>query len=816
MDGGISDRERRLLKREQAKLKKLIEMQRQKGQSDRENTNMNMEFEDIGEGAIGEARIQSTPIPEADINVLLDRYRSDDDKITPVAELTRERDSLLTLDETHGSTCLRDLYEGYLSERHRGPELEKQSSVKETDLESYSTADRKRLESEQRELEGRILRLRNLVGGPKEMKTPTTREESEVKDGLSTNSKSLVIGNTGADIYSPMTMANRGNSRRPSFPQKESTNPRGAYDEICLELDRNPKSENTYAFKSSEREPLIDDYLGEVKQRQQPYYTEKRQEEIDETAYLKERKRFYNPHSISKNVGLVRKSEERLLDTEKLVKIEVDQGEQMLLEKLKFLQLQDRILDDENRKRAEEEQMLKERLDMIKHRHTQLDEERKRSHRLTEIKIQQDIIEKNLRLKIREQIQHDERLRLLREEEARLMQENVLLDRPTPTLLHVCQGKQLGDAKESKAVLQEVEVQENSPKVEKNSEKSETSFKSKEEELNRREEYLKKLEKELLQKEEDIRVNLHLTPATTVQSSTDTHQLTTKPSEVTHLIKPYITTFSGADPVPKNESTFEEWKMETECLSKSPRYHEDTVNQSIRNSLKGEARKVLVTLGAQATNAQIIEKLESVCGNVASGESILQEFYTATQKPNESVALWGIRIEEILQKAIEKGHVNPQQKNGMLKNKFWRALYDKDLKNATRVHFEAIESFELLRRKVRAEEYEMAATKSIPEKEKVKEVENKAKPVVVSVDKKTAVNTVEVQHQPVQQDLNTKLLKDLVQRMEKIENRLASIERPRPANRWNQANWRNPKPNEQPKAKVATEKATETKEPLNR
>ena len=281
----MSDRERRLLKREQAKLKKLIEMQRQKGQSDRENTNVNMEFEDIGEGAIGGARIQSNPIPEADINVLLERYRSDDDKITPVAELTRERDSLLTLDETHGSTGLRDLYEGYLSERHRGPELEKQSSVKDTDLESYSAADRKRLDSEQRELEGR-----NLVGGPKDMKTPTTREESEVKDGLSTKSKSLEIGNTGADIYSSMTMANRGTSRGLSFPQKESTNPRGAYDEICLELDRNPKSENTYAFKSSEREPLIDDYLGEFKQRQQPYYTEKRQEEMDETAYLTERK----------------------------------------------------------------------------------------------------------------------------------------------------------------------------------------------------------------------------------------------------------------------------------------------------------------------------------------------------------------------------------------------------------------------------------------------------------------------------------------------------------------------------------------------
>ena len=149
-----------------------------------------------------------------------------------------------------------------------------------------------KLHSVQRELEGRILRLRNFVGGPKEMKTPTTREESEVTDGLSTKSKSLEIGNTGADIYSSMTMANRGTSRGPSFPQGESTNPTGAYDEVCLELDRNTKSENTYAFKSSEREPLIDDYLGEVKQRQQPYYTEKRQEEIDETAYLTERKKF--------------------------------------------------------------------------------------------------------------------------------------------------------------------------------------------------------------------------------------------------------------------------------------------------------------------------------------------------------------------------------------------------------------------------------------------------------------------------------------------------------------------------------------------
>ncbi|MEW8088043.1 MAG: hypothetical protein AB2784_00295 [Candidatus Thiodiazotropha endolucinida] len=145
-------------------------------------------------------------------------------------------------------------------------------------------------------------------------------------------------------------------------------------------------------------------------------------------------------------------------------------------------------------------------------------------------------------------------------------------------------------------------------------------------------------------------------------------------------------------------------------------YDEYIVGQSLRNSLKGQARKVLVTMGPSAKLEQIMEKFESVFGNVASGESVLQEFYTATQRPDESIALWGIRIEEIVQKAIEKGHVTPLQKNSMLKTKFWRSLYNTELKNATRVHFESIDSFELLRRKVRAEEYEMAINKTATEK----------------------------------------------------------------------------------------------------
>ena len=95
----------------------------------------------------------------------------------------------------------------------------------------------------------------------------------------------------------------------------------------------------------------------------------------------------------------------------------------------------------------------------------------------------------------------------------------------------------------------------------------------------------------------------------------------------------------------------------------------------------------------------------------------------------------------------------------MLKTKFWRALYSTELKNATRVHFESIESFELLRRKVRAEEYEMATNKSATKKDSPP-IANPIKRESTK-DKSATTSTSTAQHQPVLQDPNTKLLRDL-------------------------------------------------------
>ncbi|XP_045206361.2 trichohyalin-like [Mercenaria mercenaria] len=165
------------------------------------------------------------------------------------------------------------------------------------------------------------------------------------------------------------------------------------------------------------------------------------------------------------------------------------------------------------------------------------------------------------------------------------------------------------------------------------------------------------------------------------------------------------------------ETTFEEWKIEVEVIMKSGLYEESLLRQAVRNSLCGQTRKILLTIPPSTTTRNIIDKLESVYGNVRSGESVLTEFYMARQKRDEGIAEWGIRLESIIQTAIEKGHIQESQKDEMLKTRFWRQLYNEDLKNATRMYFETARTFEELRRKVRIEENEMKSALEEPIRE---------------------------------------------------------------------------------------------------
>lgn len=168
--------------------------------------------------------------------------------------------------------------------------------------------------------------------------------------------------------------------------------------------------------------------------------------------------------------------------------------------------------------------------------------------------------------------------------------------------------------------------------------------------------------------------------------------------------RPRLPVFSGEA---KGETSFDVWKFEVKCLLREQLYPELIIVQCMRNALKGQARNTLLTLPETATPVQIIEKLEGIYGNVYSNETLLQTFYTQKQEDGQSVAEYGMKLENILQKAFEKGKLSQEVRSDMLRTRFWSGLRDPALKNATRYKYDTIKNFDELRKEVRAIELEL-------------------------------------------------------------------------------------------------------------
>ena len=78
------------------------------------------------------------------------------------------------------------------------------------------------------------------------------------------------------------------------------------------------------------------------------------------------------------------------------------------------------------------------------------------------------------------------------------------------------------------------------------------------------------------------------------------------------------------------------------------------VAQAIRKSLRNPAKNVLLPLGTAASVDLMMDKLEGVFGNVAKGQSVLKEFYTAAQLETETVTAWGFVCRKYFRKQLRK------------------------------------------------------------------------------------------------------------------------------------------------------------------
>ena len=109
----------------------------------------------------------------------------------------------------------------------------------------------------------------------------------------------------------------------------------------------------------------------------------------------------------------------------------------------------------------------------------------------------------------------------------------------------------------------------------------------------------------------------------------------------------------------------------------------------------------------------------------------------------------------------------------MLRNKFWRGLYRTDLKNATHVYFVSDKiDFEMLRKKVKAEEYEMSQERAFRQKDKKSEARTPRNLSKGQTEEQIEIDKVEVHQQKAQQDSSTQILIDLAKDVKGMKSKM--------------------------------------------
>lgn len=168
--------------------------------------------------------------------------------------------------------------------------------------------------------------------------------------------------------------------------------------------------------------------------------------------------------------------------------------------------------------------------------------------------------------------------------------------------------------------------------------------------------------------------------------------------------QPRISIFSGDR---KSDVSYDLWKYEVTCLMKESK-SEETVLQTIRRSVRGEAANVIMRLGVSASIDEVLHKMDSIYGNVLEKEDVLAEFYSARQKDDESCSAWSCRLEETLNTAVKLGKVLPRNTNEMLKTMFYKGMR-RELKDLCGYLYHSIHDFDLFRVEVRKIEMEHPA-----------------------------------------------------------------------------------------------------------
>ena len=102
--------------------------------------------------------------------------------------------------------------------------------------------------------------------------------------------------------------------------------------------------------------------------------------------------------------------------------------------------------------------------------------------------------------------------------------------------------------------------------------------------------------------------------------------------------------FSGVEPVPNNEMTFNQWRIDVRSYQANVPDH--ILLPAIHKSKIGKAQSVIRTLGPTYTLEDVIKCLAREYEGVVSSDIVFKEFYQLRQERNEKVQVFSIRLRD--------------------------------------------------------------------------------------------------------------------------------------------------------------------------
>lgn len=198
-------------------------------------------------------------------------------------------------------------------------------------------------------------------------------------------------------------------------------------------------------------------------------------------------------------------------------------------------------------------------------------------------------------------------------------------------------------------------------------------------------------------------------PPPLMSKNTSTLQHSTTVQKASSMSQPpKLTWFSGENA--KGELAFDLWRYTIRCLLKQQLYTESMIKEAMRTSLRGEAGRVVMRLGTYISVNEILNKLDSINGNIDQREALLSEFYGARQKEDEDITSWSCRLENVIGRAQDLGMVQVSDIDKILHSMLWTGLRQ-DLKDISSHTYDTIKDFDSLRVALRQIERDHAVSK---------------------------------------------------------------------------------------------------------